>query len=125
HMIQSDPTGAFVLATDLGLDRIFVWKFDGDKGKLIPNTPPSVSLPAGDGPRHFAFHPNKRWMYSLQEESSTLVLFDYDSATGSLTTKQTISSLPKGFQGTDYTSEVMVSADGKYVYAANRLHDSI
>src|SRR5438270_1470594 len=79
HMIQSDPSGNFVLATDLGLDRIFVWKFDAEKGKLIPNTPPSVSLPPGDGPRHFAFHPNRRWMYSLQEASSTLVLFDYES----------------------------------------------
>src|SRR5205823_4725961 len=63
--------------------------------------------------------------YSLQEESSTLVTFDYDAATGRLTANQTISSLPKGFAGTNYTSEVMVSADGRFVYAANRLHDSI
>jgi len=125
HMIQSDPAGKFVLATDLGLDRIFIWKFDAGKGSLIENHPASVSLPPGDGPRHFAFHPNGRWMYSLQEESSTLVKFDYDAASGSLISKQTISSLPAGFEGTDYTSEVMVSADGKFVYAANRLHDSI
>lgn len=125
HMIQSDPAGKFVLATDLGLDRIFIWKFDADKGVLTANHPASVSLPPGDGPRHFAFHPNGRWVYSLQEESSTLVKFDYDAADGSLTPRQTISSLPGGFQGTDYTSEVMVSADGRFVYAANRLHDSI
>lgn len=125
HMIHSDPTGKYVLATDLGLDRIFIWKFDADKGVLMANHPASVSLPPGDGPRHFAFHPNGRWVYSLQEESSTLVKFDYDAAGGSLTSRQTISSLPSGFQGTDYTSEVMVSADGRFVYAANRLHDSI
>jgi 6-phosphogluconolactonase len=125
HMIQADPSGKFVLATDLGLDRIFIWKFDVDKGALTAGDPPFVSLPPGDGPRHFAFHPNARWLYSLQEESSTLVKFDYDAARGTLTPRQTISSLPPGFQGTDYTSEVMVSANGKFVYAANRLHDSI
>ncbi|HEV2491823.1 MAG TPA: lactonase family protein [Terriglobia bacterium] len=125
HMIQADPTGRFVLASDLGLDRIFIWKFDGQKGTLSANDPPSVALPPGDGPRHFTFHPNGRWMYSLQEEASTLVAFDYDAATGRLTAKQTLSSLPPGFTGTNFTSEVVVSPDGKFVYAANRLHDSI
>jgi 6-phosphogluconolactonase len=125
HMIQTDPSGQFVLATDLALDQIFIWKFDARSGTLSANDPPSVSLPAGDGPRHFAFHPNGRWLYSLQEESSTLVTFDYDATNGRLTAKQTVSSLPKGFAGTNFTSEVMVSPDGKFVYAANRLHDSI
>src|SRR5579863_5637686 len=125
HMIQADPAGRFVLASDLGLDRIFIWKFDVDKGTLSANDPPSVALPPGDGPRHFTFHPNSRWMYSLQEEASTLVVFDYDAARGRLTPKQTLSSLPKGFTGTNFTSEVVVSPNGKFVYAANRLHDSI
>jgi 6-phosphogluconolactonase (cycloisomerase 2 family) len=125
HMIQSDPSGRFVLYADLGLDQILVWKFDPETGKLTPNDPPYVALPPGDGPRHFTFHPNGRWLYSLQEEASTLVTFDYDAAHGKLTARQTISSLPKGFAGTDFTSEVMVSPDGRFVYAANRLHDSI
>jgi 6-phosphogluconolactonase (cycloisomerase 2 family) len=124
-MIQSDPSGKFVLATDLALDQIFIWKFDLQAGKLSANTPPSVSVPPGDGPRHFAFHPNGRWMYSLQEESSTISVFDYDAANGRLSSKQMLSTLPKGFAGTDFTSEIAVSADGKFVYAANRLHDSI
>ena len=125
HMIASDPSGRFVLATDLGLDRIFIWKFDVDSGKLTAADPPSVAVPPGDGPRHFTFHPNGRWFYSLQEEASTLVLFDYDAARGRLTARQTISSLPKGFTGTDFTSEVMISPDARFLYAANRLHDSI
>ena len=78
HMIAPDPAGRFVLHVDLGLDQIFSWKFDGEKGLLSPNDPPYVSLPPGDGPRHFHFHPNGRWLYSLQEEGSTVVLFDYD-----------------------------------------------
>jgi 6-phosphogluconolactonase (cycloisomerase 2 family) len=125
HMIQADPSGRFVLSTDLAMDRIFVWNFDESTGSLSPHSPASVELPAGDGPRHFAFHPNGRWLYSLQEEASTLGLFEYDAKSGTLTAAQTVSSLPKGFAGTNFTSEVMVSADGRFVYAANRLHDSI
>jgi 6-phosphogluconolactonase len=114
-----------VLASDLGLDQILIWRFDAEKGTLSAHSPASAPLPPGDGPRHFAFHPNGRWMYSLQEEGSTLASFDYDATQGRLTPKQTLSSLPKGFTGTNFTSEVMVSPDGKFVYAANRLHDSI
>jgi 6-phosphogluconolactonase len=125
HMIHSDPSGRFVLAADLALDRILVWKFDAQRGTLSENDPPFVQLPSGDGPRHFAFHPNGRWMYSLQEEASTLVMFDYDAARGRLTSKQKISTLPKGFAGTNFTSEVRISPDARFVYAANRLHDSI
>ena len=125
HMIQTDSSGRFVLHVDLGLDRIFVWKFDERTGVLTPNDPASVSLPPGDGPRHFFFHPNGRWCYSLQEEGSNIVLFDYDAAKGQLVSRQTISSLPAGFAGSNFCSEIMVSADGRFVYAGNRLHDSI
>jgi 6-phosphogluconolactonase len=125
HMIQTDPTGRHVLHVDLGLDTIYVWKFDEQKGTLTPNDPPSVSLPAGDGPRHFHFHPNGRWFYSIQEEGSTIVAFDYDATTGRLKERQTISTLPAGFAGSNFTSEILVSADGKFIYAGNRLHDSI
>ena len=125
HMIEADASGRFVLSVDLGLDQILVWKFDGQKGKLTPNDPPLVSLPAGDGPRHFAFHPNHRWLYSLQEEGSNIVLFDYDGDRGRLSSRQTVSSLPPGFAGSNFCSEILVSADGRFVYVGNRLHDSI
>ena len=125
HMIQADPSGRFVLHVDLGLDRIFVWKFDERTGALTANEPPAVSLPAGDGPRHFHFHPNALWLYSLQEEGSTIVLFDYDARAGRLAARQTVSTLPPGFAGTNFCSEILVSADGQFVYAGNRLHDTI
>ena len=125
HMIQADPSGRFVLHVDLGLDAIFIWRFDEQHGTLTANDPPSFSLPAGDGPRHFHFHPNGRWFYSIQEEGSTIVVFDYDSGQGRLTMRQTISTLPPGFAGSNFCSEILVSADGRYVYAGNRLHDSI
>ncbi len=125
HMIQADRSGRFVLHTDLGLDKIFVWRFDEQKGALTPAETPAVALPAGDGPRHFDFHPNGRWLYSIQEEGSTIVLFDYDAATGRLAPRQTISTLPPGFAGSNFCSAILVSADGRFVYAGNRLHDSI
>jgi 6-phosphogluconolactonase (cycloisomerase 2 family) len=125
HMIEADPKGRFVLHVDLGLDKIFVWKFDEKQGKLTPNDPAGVSLPPGDGPRHFYFHPNGRWLYSIQEEGSTIVLFNYDSQAGKLTSRQTISTLPPGFAGSNFCSEILVSTDGKFVYVGNRLHDSI
>lgn len=125
HQILPDPSGRFVLHVDLGLDKIYVWKFDATRGTLSPAATPFVSLPPGDGPRHIHFHPNKKWLYSIQEEGSTVVLFDYDGETGKLTERQTLSSLPPGYAGSNFCSEILVSDDGKFVYAGNRLHDSI
>ncbi len=124
HMIASDPSGRFVISTDLAFDLILLWKFDDLTG-LLSRDPAAISLPPGDGPRHFAFHPAGRWFYCLQEEASTVVLFDYDSAQGRLSPRQTISTLPPGFAGSSFASEIMVSLDGKFLYAANRLHDGI
>jgi 6-phosphogluconolactonase (cycloisomerase 2 family) len=82
-------------------------------------------LPPGDGPRHFHFHPSGKWLYSIQEEASTIVLFDYNAETGRLVSRQTISTLPPGFAGSNFCSEILVAGDGRFVYAGNRLHDSI
>ena len=125
HMIHADPSGRFVLHVDLGLDKIFVWRFDAQRGKLTPNAPAFVALPPGDGPRHFHFHPNGKWFYSIQEEGSTIALFDFDGSAGRLTLRQTISTLPTTFVGSNFCSEILVSHDGKFVYAGNRLHDSV
>lgn len=125
HQIDSDPTGRFVLHVDLGLDRIYVWRFDEQTGKLSPSEPAYVSLPAGDGPRHFAFHPNGRWFYSIQEEGSTVAAFDYDAERGTLALREQLSTLPAGYEGSNFCSEILVSSDGRFLYVGNRLHDSI
>ena len=125
HMIQADAAGNYVLGTDLGQDRIYSWLLNRETGQQVSTSPPFVAVPPGDGPRHFAFHPNGRCLYSLQEEASTLLFYHYDPSSGSLTQRQMISTLPAGFAGTNFTSEVRVSGDGEFVYAANRLHDSI
>lgn len=125
HMIQADPAGKFVLHVDLGLDRIFISKFNAQTGTLTAHDPAAVALPPGDGPRHIHFHPHGRWLYSVQEEGSTVVLFDYDAEAGTLTARQTLSTLPAGYAGSNFCSEILVSPDGRFVYVGNRLHDSI
>lgn len=123
HMIESDLTGRFVLSTDLGTDRIFIWKFDAMNGKLIPNDTPFAQAIPGAGPRHLSFHPNGRWVYTVNEEDSTLTFFGYDPERGFLQPRHTVPTLPDNFAGTNFTSEIMVF--GKYVYTANRLYDTI
>jgi len=125
HMIQADPAGRFVFSTDLGQDRIYTWILNRPTGKLTANNPPFVSVPPGDGPRHFVFHPSGRFFYSLQEEASTLLAYDYSPSNGALAHKQTLSTLPAKFTGTSFTSELRISQDGKFIYAANRLADTI
>jgi 6-phosphogluconolactonase (cycloisomerase 2 family) len=124
HIALADPQNRFVLATDLGQDRIYVYRFDSQTGKLAGN-PAVTTLPSGDGPRHLAFHPNGRWLYSIQEESSTVVQFDFDAQSGALQAKQTVSTLSPGFSGTSFASEILVAPDGRFLYAANRLANTV
>jgi 6-phosphogluconolactonase (cycloisomerase 2 family) len=125
HMAQADPSGKFVLHVDLGLDKVFVSKFDAEHGKLIPNDPPAISLPPGDGPRHFAFTPSGQCVYIITEEASTIARFHFEPDTGRLIPRQTISALPPGFAGSNFCSEILVSPGGPFVYAGNRQHDTI
>jgi len=97
----------------------------GASPPLVPAAIPFVNTPPGDGPRHFAFHPNGVWMYSIQEEASTIMFWVFNPVTGALSPQQIIPSIPQGFAGTDFTSEIRVSVDGNFVYGANRLSDTI
>lgn len=124
HMIAPDPSNRWVLLTDFGQDRLYVYRFEEKTGKLTPNGTPA-SLPSGDGPRHFAFHPNGRWLYVIEEGASMLVFFHFNPETGTLTAEQILSALPPNFAGTTFGSEIAVSPDGHFVYSANRLHDTI
>ena len=126
HQMETDPSNQWVVGTDAGQDRIYVWKLTpGGTPPLTPAATPFVNTPPGDGPRHFAFHPNGIWMYSIQEEASTIMFWRFNRATGALSAQQTIPSVPPGFTGTDFTSEIRVADDGDFVYGANRLNDTI
>jgi 6-phosphogluconolactonase len=87
--------------------------------------PRSVSASAGAGPRHFVFHPNGRWFYSINEEASTIAFMSWDAADGTLTPQGEVQTLPPSFVGTSFASGILLSPDGRTLYALNRLHDSI
>jgi len=124
HMALPDPSGDFVLATDLGLDAVIVWRFDAVRGRL--ERPHVLHTSAGGGPRHLVFHPqDAAQVYLLNEEASTLAWLQLDRDRGELLPRGEISTLPPGFAGTSYASDLVCAADGRHLYALNRLHDSI
>lgn len=124
HMAQLDPTGRHLLVSDLGLDILISWRFDADSGGL--SAPQTFAASPGAGPRHFVFHPQRaEACYVLNEEASTLAWLHFDAASGRLTPRAEVSSLPAGFQGTSFASDLRCSADGRYLYCLNRLHDSV
>ncbi|MDW5500310.1 lactonase family protein [Pseudomonas lundensis] len=126
HMIASDPSGKFVFSTDLGLDRIYQWRFDDASGKLTPNDPPWIAASsAGAGPRHFVFSPDGKTLLLVNEEASTLTSYRFDSQKGTLKQLHVVSSLPADYKGTNFAAGLVLSEDGKNLYVANRLHNSI
>ena len=125
HMIAADPSGKYVFSTDLGLDRIYQYRFDDQTGKLTPNDPPFISASSkGAGPRHFVFMPKGDALWLINEEASTLTHYALDS-NGRLKEGKTVSALPDGYKGTSFAAGLALSADGKQLYVANRLHNSI
>jgi len=126
HMIASDPSGKFVFSTDLGLDRIYQWRFDAAGGQLTPNDPPWIAASsAGAGPRHFVFHPDGKTLLLVNEEASTLTSYRFDSQKGTLKQLHAVSTLPAGYKGTNFAAGLALSKDGGNLYVANRLHNSI
>jgi 6-phosphogluconolactonase len=125
HYINLSSDNRFVVAADLGLDEVLVYKFDPTKGTLTPNDPKFASVQPGAGPRHFDFTSNGKFAYVINEMQSTVSAFSYDAGRGSLQALQTISTLPKDFKGANDDAEIQVHPSGKFVYASNRGHDSI
>jgi len=125
HMIAADPSGKFVFSTDLGLDRIYQYRFDDRSGKLTPNDPPFISASSkGAGPRHFVFTPKGDALWLINEEASTLTHYTLD-ARGRLQEGKPLSALPHGYKGTSFAAGLALSASGKQLYEATRLHNSI
>ncbi len=125
HSMNVSANNRFAVAADLGLDEVLVYKLDADKGLLTPNDPPFVKVASGSGPRHFAFHPKRRFAYVINEMASTVTAFNWDPERGTFQEIHTITTLPKDFKGENSTAEVQVHPSGKFVYGSNRGHDSI
>lgn len=125
HSINLDAANRFAVVADLGLDRVFVYRFDADKGTLEKNDPPSATIAPKSGPRHFAFHPNGRYAYVINEMASTVTAMKYDAEKGVLKPIQSVSTLPAGYKGDTTTADVQVHPSGKFLYGSNRGHNSI
>jgi 6-phosphogluconolactonase len=125
HSVNLSPDNRFAFVADLGIDKIMIYKLDAEKGTLVPNDPPFVKLKPGSGPRHFAFHPNGKFAYVINELASTITAFAYQPASGALSEIQTITTLPADFHGSNGCAEVRVHPNGKFLYGSNRGHDSI
>jgi 6-phosphogluconolactonase len=125
HSVNITKDGKFAVVADLGLDQVIVYKLDAASGKLEANDPPFCATAPGAGPRHFAFHPNGKQAFVINELDSTLSSLSFDPAKGELQTLKTVSTLPKDFKGNNTTAEVVVHPSGKFVYGSNRGHDSI
>ena len=125
HSVTLSPDNRYAFVCDLGIDKIMIYRLDPARGKLTPNDEPWVETHGGAGPRHFAFHPTGDYAYVIDELDSTMIVFAYDRAQGTLERVQTISTLPEGFQGTNYCADVHVGPSGRFLYGSNRGHDSI
>ncbi|HWA10015.1 MAG TPA: lactonase family protein [Opitutaceae bacterium] len=125
HSIVLDPTNRFALVPDLGVDKVFVYRFNEKDGSLTPNTPAFTAVAPGSGARHIKFHPNGRWAYLINEMGCTVIAFSWDSARGTLAEFQTISTLPADFKGTSACAELEIHPNGRFLYGSNRGHDSL
>jgi 6-phosphogluconolactonase (cycloisomerase 2 family) len=124
HQVEFDHSGRFIVVPDKGCDRVVVYTLD-PAGKL--HAVPAATAPAREtsGPRHIAFHPSNRLAYIINELDSTICAYHFDPASGDVRPFQIVSALPDDFTGNSRGSEIAVSADGRFVYASNRGHDSI
>jgi 6-phosphogluconolactonase len=125
HFIVSDPRNERVLACDLGLDQVLVYRLAPEQAALTPNQPPTAALNPGAGPRHLVFHPGGRFVYVVNEMGSSVTVFEYDRRGGTLNAVQTVSTLPADFTGQSTCAEIQVHPSGRFVFASNRGHDSI
>lgn len=125
HSVNVDPRGKWVIAADLGLDKLLIYRLDLDTGQLAPHQPPWVKVDPGAGPRHFTFHPTGPFAYAINELASTITVFHYHPRSARLEPVQTISTLPERFTGNNTTAEVQVHPNGRFLYGSNRGHDSL
>jgi 6-phosphogluconolactonase len=110
---------------DLGIDKLMVYRFDTNLGKLEPHDPPWLEVHPGAGPRQLVLHPQGGYAYLINELDSTVMVLQCELEKGILRSIQTVSTLPPGFGGASTCAEVQISPSGKFLYGSNRGHDSI
>jgi 6-phosphogluconolactonase len=125
HAILVDPLNHYVFASNLGSDTVLDFRFDTTTGKLTPNDPASYKVAQKSGPRHFVFHPNRKYFYLIHELDGSIRVFDYDSRTGALREKQTASALPDGFKDKPWAADIHLTPNGRFLYTSERTSSTI
>lgn len=120
HSIDVSPDNRFAAVSDLGIDKVFVYRFDAATGKLSPEDAPSVDVIPGGGPRHFTFDDSGKFGYSISEMSGILTAFAFDSAAGTLTRLQDVQTLANDFIGANDSAEIQIHPNGRFLYESNR-----
>jgi 6-phosphogluconolactonase len=120
HSIDVSPDNRYAVVSDLGVDKVFVYRFDAATGTLSPDNPPFVDADPGSGPRHFAFDSAGRFGYSLQEMSGFVAVLAWDASTGTLTKVQDARTLAPDFVGSSDSAEIAIHPNGKFLYESNR-----
>jgi 6-phosphogluconolactonase len=125
HCILPDPSNRFVLAADLGVDRVFVYRLDVESKSLRYVEAGDGVMRPGAGPRHIAFHPTLPLVFVANELDSTVAMLRFDAERGALSLFETHSTVPAGWTGTNYPADIHVASDGRTLYVSNRGHNSI
>ena len=126
HWVGFSPDNRFAFVPDLGLDKVVIYRIDPENAELVFHGYGDV--PPGGGPRHMKFHPNGRIIYVLNELALSVTVFDYDKAKGTMVAKQTIPTVDPNELAKELfksASEIRVHPNGRFVYSANRGHDTI
>ena len=120
HAAVLSPDNKFIFVPDLGIDKIMTYHFNKRTGALRETSPAFVMTKPGNGPRHFEFHPNKKFAYLVEELTGGVSAYRYTAKDGKLQLIQNISTLPPQFLGSAGSADIHVSPDGKFLYASNR-----
>jgi len=124
HMIEQDPAGKHVFVTDLGLDRIMIYDFDTNTGKLNQGGNNPVHLPQGSGPRHFAFNTDGSRLYVINELGSTMMVLK-PGEKNNFEIIQTLPTVSKGYEGNNACADIHIGKNGNYLYGSNRGDNTI
>ena len=125
HYVTLDPGERHLLSPDLGADKVLVYRFDPEKGTLIPNPQQEyLMLAPGSGPRHLVFHPSGEFVYVVNELNATVTACSYDSSSGVLEILNTVPTIPDSRSGPAYPAAIRMHPGGKYIYASTRGENS-
>lgn len=124
HIVMLSGDDRYLYSCDLGIDKIMVYAFDAETGKVTAAQPPYMQVPDGEGPRHISIHPSGKYAYMVSELGGKLFTYARDTETGALTQLNAVPLVP-GFDGENFPSEIRVHPDGRTLYQLNRGHDSV